>query len=285
MGCASPKAASMPEFGSGLPVVHATADVRSLEHRMFERVNRDRKGNGLRALVYDERLADAARSHAADMQRNSFFDHESPTFGNVAQRLTRAGYVYLVSRENLAEAINIDEAEEGLLKSPHHYENLMATDISSIGIGIVHGGVRDPRNLTITQIFATPGKNETVPEALQHIDQGIRQARAKAGLAALARHPRLDEMARQKMETMKDELTEASDLKPIAQSSVEELAKKPIAKVTGVSAGGQVLVDSSQFQVQGGLLLPNAKGYGIAAAYGKQSGGARRLKVLYLVGL
>lgn len=275
----------MPEFGSGLPTVPATPEVRTLEHRMFDRVNRDRKGNGLPALVYDERLADAARSHSADMQKNSFFDHDSPTYGEVAQRLTRAGYVYLVSRENLAEAINIDQAEEGLLKSPHHYENLMAKDITSMGIGIVHGGVRDPRNLTITQIFATPGKNETVPEALQHIDQSIRQARSKAGLPALARIPRLDEMAKQKLDELKDELTEASDLKPIAQSAVEQLAKNPIAKVTGVSAGGQVLIDSSQFQAQGGLLQSNAKGYGIAAAYGKQRGGARRLKVLYLVGL
>lgn len=275
----------MPAFGSGLPVVHATPEIRTLEHRMFERVNRDRGKNGLPPLVYDERLADAGRSHSADMQQHHFFDHDSPNYGNLAQRLTRAGYVYLTSRENLAEAINVEEAEDGLLKSPHHYENLMASDITHIGIGIVRGGVRDPRNLTVTQVFATPGKNETEPEAMRHIDQSIQNARKQAGLPALARLPRLDAMAKRQLDGLKDQDLDEGKLKPIAKSAVEELAKNPIPKLSGVSAGGQVVVDSSQFQAQGGLVQASAKGYGLALSYGKDKTGARRLKVLYLVGL
>lgn len=284
-GCGSSKASPMPAFGSGLPAVHATPEIRTLEHRMFERVNQDRKKNGLPPLAYDERLADAGRSHSADMQQHHFFDHDSPTYGNLAQRLTRAGYVYLTSRENLAEAINVDEAEEGLLKSPHHYENLMASDITHVGIGIVRGGVQDPRNLTVTQVFATPGKNETGSEAMRRIEQSIQSARKQAGLPTLARLSRLDDMAQRQLEGLKDQLVDESKLKPIAKSAVEELAKNPIPKVSGVSAGGQVVVDSSQFQAQGGLLQSSAKGYGLAVAYGKDNAGARRLKVLYLVGL
>lgn len=266
-------------------MAHATAEIRTLERRMAERVNRDRGRSGLPPLTYDERLAEAARSHSADMQKNHFFAHRSPSFGEVGQRLTRAGYVYLVSRENLAEAINIDEAEDGLLKSPHHYENLMAADITSIGIGIVHGGVQDPRNLTVTQIFAKPGKVESEAVALRQIERSIQLARSSAGLPALTRLPRLDQMARQQLEGLKDRLVEESDLKPIAKSAVEELSKNPIPNVTGVSAGGQVIVDSTQFEAQGGLVQRSAKSYGLAVAYGSDGTGARRLKVLYLVGL
>jgi uncharacterized protein YkwD len=37
-------------------------------------------------------------------------------------------------RENLAAASSVDTAEDGLLKSPGHFANLMATDITHIGI-------------------------------------------------------------------------------------------------------------------------------------------------------
>jgi hypothetical protein len=219
------------------------------------------------------------------MQKNRFFDHHSPTYGEVGQRLTRAGYVYLVSRENLAEAISVEQAEDGLLQSPHHYENLMASDIDVIGIGIVKGGVQDARNLTVTQIFAKPGKPETEAVALREIEQSIRSARNEAGLPILTRLSRLDQMAKLQLEGLKDQLLQESNLKPIAKRAIEELTKNPIPKVSGISAGGQVIVDSSQFQAQGGLLQASAKGYGLAVAHGKDSTGARRLKVLYLVGL
>lgn len=251
---------------------------------MSEIVNRDRAKNGLPPLKYDERLADAARSHSADMHQNHFFEHLSPTWGNLEQRLTRAGYLFLTSRENLAEAMTIEEAEAGLLRSPHHYENLMATDITSIGIGIVKGGPNDPRNLAVTQIFATPGKTESETEAVVAVEKAIRQERTKAGLSELARIPKLDAIAQRHLDGIKDDLSE-SNLRPVAKAVAEELAKAPIPKISRVSVGGQVVVDSSQFQPQGALLQGTAKGFGMALHHGKDSKGARRLMVLFLVGL
>lgn len=283
-GCSGGALAPLPPFGSGLPKVAASPDVHSLEHRMSELVNRDRKKNNLPPLAYDERLADAARSQSADMQQHHFFDHTSPTWGNLEQRLTRAGYLYLTSRENLAEAPNIDEAEEGLLHSPHHYENLMATDITSVGIGIVKGGPNDVRNLAVTQIFAAPGKAESLTEAALSVEKTIQTARGKANLVELPRLARLDSLAKRHLEAMKQELTE-SNLRPVAKAVAEELAKAPIAKITRLSVGGQVVVDSSQFQPQGALLQGAAKGFGMATSHSNDASGARRLKVLFLVGL
>ncbi|MGC4070268.1 MAG: hypothetical protein QM784_37520 [Polyangiaceae bacterium] len=89
----------------------------------------------------------------------------------------------------------MDDAEDGLLKSPHHYENLMAEDITHVGIGIVKGGVVDPRNLTVTQVFSTPGKRESNAEATAAIVRNVTQARAASGVPALARLPELDRLA------------------------------------------------------------------------------------------
>jgi hypothetical protein len=274
----------MPTFGAGLAVVPATPEIRALEHRMAELVNRDRKKNALPALRYDERLADAARSHSGDMHEHHFFDHESPTYGRLEQRLTRAGLLYLTSRENLAEAPNIDEAEEGLLRSPHHYENLMAGDITSIGIGIVRGGPNDPRNLAVTQIFATPGKVESEADAAGSVAQKIRSTRASAGLGELPRLAKLDAMAKLHLDELKADLTEGN-LRPVAKAVAEELAKAPLPRISRVSVGGQIVVDSSQFQAQGAMLQPSAKGFGMALSHGSDQSGARRLKVLFLVGL
>jgi uncharacterized protein YkwD len=283
-GCGASSSAKMPAFGAGLPVVPTTPEIRALEHRMAELVNRDRKKNALPALRYDERLAEAARSHSADMHEHHFFDHESPTYGRLEQRLTRAGLLYLTSRENLAEAPNIDEAEEGLLRSPHHYENLMATDITSIGIGIVRGGPNDPRNLAVTQIFATPGKLESETDASHSVEMKIRSTRTAAGLGELPRLARLDAMAKRHLVELKEDLTEGN-LRPIAKAVADELAKTPLPKISRVSVGGQVVVDSSQFQAQGAMLAPSAKGFGMAVSHGKDQSGAKRLKVLFFVGL
>jgi uncharacterized protein YkwD len=251
---------------------------------MFGRVNRDRAKNGLPPLKYDPRLSDIGRSHSKDMRDNHFFEHESPTYGALDSRLHRAGYLFLKARENLAEAITVDDAEDGLLKSPHHYENLMAEDITHVGIGIVKGGVVDPRNLTVTQVFSTPGKRESNAEATAAIVQTVTRARATSGTPALARLPELDRLACDELAKVQGEL-DGSQLGTIGAHVVDQLGKRPIAGVSGVSAGAQVVVDSSQYQADGAILSGNARGYGLCVDHGPHGIKGPRLRVLVLVGL
>ena len=117
---------------------------------MFERLNRDRARKGRAPLHWDPRLSEVARHHSADMRDHGFFEHESPSTGSVDNRLDAAGYPFLTARENLSEAPDVEQSEDALLESPHHYENIMAEDVTHVGVGIVGGGVRDPRNITVT---------------------------------------------------------------------------------------------------------------------------------------
>ena len=251
---------------------------------MFERLNRDRAAHGRPPLLYDERLADIGRSHSTDMRDHSFFDHVSPTWGNLENRVDRAGYHNLVTRENLAEGPDVETAEDSLLASPHHFENMMATDITHVGIGIVKGGVRDPRNLTITQVFARPSKDESPDAAKASVESTIVKSRKENGLTPAALNARLSAYAE---EFLKPSLNDSGDpdVKAIGIAISKRLATDPIRGVQGVSVGGQVMVDSSQFQTPSSLLKAGPRQYGIAVGQAHAPGKRPVIKVLIVVGL
>ncbi len=251
---------------------------------MFVRLNRDRAAHGLPALQYDAKLADIGRSHSTDMRDHSFFDHVSPTLGNLENRVDRAGYRNLVARENLAEGPDVDQAEDGLLASPHHFENIMATDITHVGIGLVKGGVRDPRNLTITQVFAHPTKDES-PDAVRAIvEVAIRKSRQERSLPAASVNARLSGYAQEYLSPTLDNADDP-DVKSIGIAISKRLAKDPLPGVKGISVGGQVMVDSSQFQAPSALLRAETRQYGLAVGQAHPPGKRPVLKILVVAGL
>ena len=271
------------EFGSGLPWVAARREILKKEHAMFERLNGDRAEKGLAPLLYDKRLADIARVHSADMKAHRFFAHESPRTGKAEDRLIAAGYLFQVARENLAEAPDIQRAEDGLLKSPKHYENIMSTDVARVGIGIVEGGVEDPRNILLTQEFALPGERESARAARRKVLEAIRAARRKGGLKDLSPHKRLDAMVDGQVRRMKSP-PEDEDLQSAGKAIREELEKKPMDGVRGVSMNLQFLSESAGFKVVRELLKPETRFYGVAVRQVVGEKGIPRLMVLVLVG-
>lgn len=269
-------------FGAGLPQVAATPEIRSLERKMFDRLNRDRVAQGKPPLAYDERLASVARSHSADMRDHGFFEHDSPRTGSPDDRLDAAGYLFLTARENLAKAGSVDGAEDDLLKSPRHHENIMADDITHVGIGIVHAGASPPA-LLFTQVFARPGKSESVAAARQSVSAAIQKARRAENLPLLPEQPRLSELAQAEIIRMPEEPGE-DDLKRIRDAIGAGLGKS-MPKLKGIAVSGQVLPDSSQFQVSPALLRSTARSYGLAVEKSSKPGARPLLRVLVLVGL
>jgi len=145
-------AATVSRFGSWQPTIAASAEIAALERAMADLVNRDRAARGLAPLSFDARLADVARGHSLDMRVAGFFGHLSPTTGSASDRLDHAGYIFTASRENLALADDVDAAQSWLLDSPRHHANIMADDVSHMGVGIVTGRGDDREVLTITAV-------------------------------------------------------------------------------------------------------------------------------------
>ncbi len=104
---------------------------------LWETVNAERIDHGLKRLEWDPRLADVATQHSRDMLQNDFFGHRSPSHGNLRQRLTTASYRAIVSRENLALDQDLISAHLSLMASPGHRSNVLASDVTHIGIGVV----------------------------------------------------------------------------------------------------------------------------------------------------
>ncbi len=112
------------------------------EQQMFELVNRERQKAGVRPLVFDDRLRDAARAHSRDMFEKGYFSHVSPTTGSPFDRLRAAGIGFQTAGENLAYAPSVDIAHDGLMNSPGHRANILNPAFGKIGIGAIRSSLR-----------------------------------------------------------------------------------------------------------------------------------------------
>ncbi len=88
-----------------------------------------------RALVWDETLEGVAAAHAADMATQDYFSHTARDGSTPAQRVTRAGYHYRMTGENIAAGqLTPESAMAGWLKSPGHCANLMNAGYAEMGV-------------------------------------------------------------------------------------------------------------------------------------------------------
>jgi uncharacterized protein YkwD len=269
-------------FGKGLPHVAASTDVHAMEHAMFQRLNRDRKEHGLPALQYDERLADIGRFHSSDMHEHKFFEHDSPTTGPLDNRLNRAGYLFSMARENLSEAPDVQTSEDGLLKSPGHFANIMSPDVTHVGIGIVKGGVLDARNFLFTQVFAKPSAQETPAAAQQSVLRTINTERAARKLPALSLHPLLTRIANQHIDEI-DPNDGGRSLSGVGKKVSVEVSAEKNSAFGSVMLTGQLIVDSSSLEVPAPLLTPGAR-MGLAVRKAPNEIGRPMLHVLFVIG-
>ncbi|NUP04826.1 MAG: CAP domain-containing protein [Polyangiaceae bacterium] len=263
------------------PRVAATPEIAVIERKMHELVNRDRAAHGKAPLAYDDRLADTARAHAADMRDNRFFSHESPKWGSLDDRIARAKISVAVARENLAEAIDVDEAERSLMKSPGHFENLMADDVTHVGVGIVTGGVEHPNMLLFVQVFARTVNQETPAEAKAVVLAKITKARAANGKPAPTIHPVLDELAQKYVEEVDDSMD---------PGALDKLGVRVLADVKDRGAGlsvvvsGQRAIAASEYEPSALMTDKTPLSIGIGAAPAKDERGRPAVKILVLVG-
>src|SRR4030095_14087055 len=110
------------------------SDPVEAEKRLLALVNRDRQSSGLPDLSWDDKVADVARAHPAEMRKTKGVAHISPTTGSAADRVRAAKLKTAVVLENVARAYGIGEAHLGLMNSPGHRANIMSGAATHIGI-------------------------------------------------------------------------------------------------------------------------------------------------------
>jgi stress response protein SCP2 len=116
--------------------------------------NAERGRAGLRALVFDPRLAAAAQAHSEHMAAAGFFAHESPDGRQAWDRVAAAGYQYAKVAENIAAGQpSPAEVVAGWMDSPGHRKNILDSDVTQIGVGRADGG---SYGVYWTQVFGRP---------------------------------------------------------------------------------------------------------------------------------
>jgi uncharacterized protein YkwD len=91
---------------------------------------------GVRALVLDPKLCEAARDHSEDMQVNRFFAHESPLPGKKTPWDRAKNFGTSASGENIYMGSSDPHgANMGWFYSPGHHKNMFNAGQVRIGLG------------------------------------------------------------------------------------------------------------------------------------------------------
>jgi len=166
----------------------------------FRYLNAAREARGLPVLEWSSGAAAAARAHSEDMVANGFIGHVSPTTGDVARRFERAGIEGAVLRENVARGYGPKGIHQSLMHSPGHRVNILAADVTAVGIGVV---VAPPetdapgaaRPIFLTQNFYRPLGAGVPDDVVGDVVTRVQQTRDRKGLSALTFDPRLSRLA------------------------------------------------------------------------------------------
>jgi uncharacterized protein YkwD len=126
-------------------------------------IDRLRARRDLRRLDSDDRLAKAARRHAADMVERHYFSHYSPAGADVADRARRTGYAKGSCAWRLGEVLawgvggrsTAAATVRAWMDSPGHRRILVSNRYSDVGVGTVAGtpAAEFPHGLTAAAVL------------------------------------------------------------------------------------------------------------------------------------
>lgn len=198
-------------------VLPATAQEQSslaLRQHALDLVNKERANRNLPPLALEDKLVEAAQSHANDMLSRNYYSHYSPEGKSVSDRFQAAGgNRWLITAENIGQCKGCEppldydyvrQMQKGWMDSPKHRANILRDGLTGFGFGMV---VRSDGTLYGVQTFAGPGTPHgestganaeplSAEGQLQVVAEEINRKRQDAGKTALKPSKALAEAAR-----------------------------------------------------------------------------------------
>jgi uncharacterized protein YkwD len=105
-------------------------------------INAYRKQHGLKPLILNTALTEAAKLHSRDLAKWDRISHYGSDGSNPWDRVKRVGYRAKVAAENVGTGqASVEEVLKGWETSPGHNKNLLLRDAEHMGIALV----QDPR--------------------------------------------------------------------------------------------------------------------------------------------
>lgn len=124
----------------------------SPEAQMVVLINERRAEAGCGPVASNDKLAQAAEGHSADMAAKEYFSHTSLDGSSPWERAKRAGYQW-PSAENIAAGnASAESTMNQLMNSPGHRANILNCSHKAVGVGRASGG---PYRYYWTQLFGS----------------------------------------------------------------------------------------------------------------------------------
>lgn len=154
------------------------------ERELLDMANQARALAGVSPLQLDEGLTQAAREHAAEMAAQGQLSHQFPGEASLAQRLAANSTLHLDhAGENVSLASTVDQAQESLMQSPPHRENLLNPAYNVAGFGVFRNGTA----LYVAQDFGHSLLTVSAQQAEDTVAEGVARMRSSRNLPPLQR--------------------------------------------------------------------------------------------------
>jgi uncharacterized protein YkwD len=124
------------------------------EDELLALTNQERRRVGAAPLRTDANLTAAARAHALAMAQRRELSHQLRGEPALDQRVANNSLHLLRAGENVALDVDVAQAHDGLMHSPHHRENLLRAEYNIVGFGIARLG---------DQIYVVEDFGESIP--------------------------------------------------------------------------------------------------------------------------
>ena len=107
------------------------------EQYLLQAANAERVARGLPRLRWDERLYEAASTHARQMAQRASIAHQYAGEPELAERAQTTGARFSVVAENVAEAPTAVLLQQGWMQSEHHRDNLLDPRLDRVAISVL----------------------------------------------------------------------------------------------------------------------------------------------------
>jgi uncharacterized protein YkwD len=181
-----PAADATPRGSSSQQQVAASDSPYDLdaERQLLDMANAERARAGLAPLKIDDGLVRAARAHAAEMAAQNQLSHQFSGEPSLPQRLAASSPLHIESTgENVAMAGNPDQAQQALMASPPHRDNLLSPNFNVAGFGVFRSG----HMIYVAQDFGFSLPSYSVQQAEQLVSASVEKLRAQVKMPRLQR--------------------------------------------------------------------------------------------------
>jgi uncharacterized protein YkwD len=152
-----------------------------LQSNLLQLINNERVHAGLKPLIWDNNLADAARDHAVIMSAQGSLAHQFAGEPNLLQRLTKRAVRLDAASENVVYDVTVKGAHEAFMQSQLHRLNMLSPVYDGVGIAVVNvAGV-----LYVVEDFAHRISVADDSEAERQVAASFNGLHLEAGLQSL----------------------------------------------------------------------------------------------------